>query len=57
MDTFCAYYELQQQTKKVMVEKIAFEAQFGSCTFMAKRSQKEEKLEISFAQRNKWDKD
>lgn len=37
--------------------KVAFEAQFGSCTFMTKRSQKYEKLEMSFAQRNKWDKD
>jgi len=40
-----------------MVGKVAFEAQFSSCTFKAKRSQKDQKLEISFAQRNKWDKD
>jgi len=57
LDTFCKYYELQWQPKKVMVGKVAFEAQFSSCMFKAKRSQKDQKLEISFAQRNKWDKD
>lgn len=57
LDTFCAYYELQRQPKKATIGKIVLVAQFGSCTFMVKRSQKEERLEISFAQRNKWDKD
>jgi hypothetical protein len=32
-------------------------AQYGSCTFMPRRSQKGEKLEISFAQKNIWSKD
>lgn len=53
---FCAYYVLQQQLKKVTIGNNVFKAQFGSCTFMAKRAQKG-KLEISFAQRNKWNKD
>ena len=33
------------------------EYQFTSCAFMAKRAQKEGGLEISFAQKNKWEKD
>jgi hypothetical protein len=39
---FYAYYELQRQPKKVTIGKVVFEAQFGSCTSMVKRSQKEE---------------
>jgi len=32
-------------------------AQYGSCAFMPKRQNKGERLEISFAQKNKWNKD
>lgn len=57
LDTFCTYYELQQQPKKVKSGEIELEAQFGSYTFMAKRLQKDGGMEISFAQRTKWEKD
>jgi hypothetical protein len=33
--TFCAYYELQRQLKKVGEDELI--AQYGSCAFMAKR--------------------
>jgi hypothetical protein len=39
MDTFCAYYELQRQSKKVKVDGVELYAQYGSCAFMAKRQQ------------------
>jgi hypothetical protein len=39
IDTFCAYYELHKQPKKVMVDGVELVAQYGSCTFMAKRFQ------------------
>ena len=53
--TFCEYYELQQQPKRVNEDQLV--AQYGSCAFMPKRQQKGERLEISFAQKNKWNKD
>ena len=49
--TFCKYYELQRQPKRVGEGQLI--AQYGSCAFMPKRNQKGEKLEISFAQKNK----
>lgn len=57
LDTFCAYYELQRQPKKTRVGGVELEYQFASCAIMAKRSQKEGGMEISFAQKNKWEKD
>lgn len=57
LDTFCAFYELQWQLKKGKVDCVEVEYQFASCTFMVKRAQKEGGLEISFAQKNKWEKD
>lgn len=57
LDTFCAFYELQRQPKKGKVDGVEVEYQFASCTFMVKRAQKEGGLEISFAQKNKWEKD
>lgn len=57
LDTFCAYYELQRQPKKVEVDGVKTELQFASCAFMVKRSQKYGGLEISFTQKNKWEKD
>ena len=39
------------------VDGVEVEYQFTSCVFMAKRAQKEGGLEISFAQKNKWEKD
>lgn len=53
LDTFCAYYELQCQPKRGRVDGVDVEYQYGSCAFMAKRSQKDGGLEISFAQKNK----
>ena len=35
LDTFCAYYELQRQPKKVGEDELI--DQYGSCAFMAKR--------------------
>jgi hypothetical protein len=32
-------------------------AQYDSCAFMAKRQQGDSRLEISYCQKNKWDKD
>jgi hypothetical protein len=49
LDTFCAYYELQRQPKKGNVDGVEVVYQFASCAFMAKRSQKDKGLEISFA--------
>ena len=57
LDTFCTYYELQCRPKKAKVDGVEVEYQFTSCAFMAKRAQKEGGLEISFAQKNKWEKD
>ena len=53
--TFCEYYELQHQPKRVGEGQLI--VQYGSCAFMPKRNQKDEELEISFAQKNKWNKD
>ena len=57
LDTFCVYYELQHQPKKAKVDGVEVEYRFASCAFMVKRVQKEGGLEISFTQKNKWDKD
>jgi len=57
LDIFCAYYELQRQPKRVEVGGVKLKSQFASYTFMAKRSQKDGGLEISFAPKNKWEKD
>ena len=35
LDTFCTYFELQRQPKKVGAQGLV--AQYGSCAFMAKR--------------------
>jgi hypothetical protein len=35
LDTFCKYYELHRQPKKVSEDELI--AQYGSCAFMAKR--------------------
>ena len=51
LETFCEYYELQWQPKKVGKDNL--EAQYGSCTLVAKRAQKEPRLEICFCQKNK----
>ena len=53
--TFYEYYELQCQPKRVGEDQLL--AQYGSCAFMPLRAQKGKKLEISFAQKNKWSKD
>ena len=57
LDILCAYYELQRQPKRVEVGGVKLESQFASYTFMAKRSHKDGGLEISFAPKNKWEKD
>ena len=39
IDTFCSYFELQWQPKKVKNAKgLEFIAQFGSCAFMPRRT-------------------
>ena len=53
--TFYEYYKLQRQPKRVGKDQLV--AQYGSYTFMLRRAQKGEKLEISFAQKNKLSKD
>jgi hypothetical protein len=55
IDILCAYFELQKQPKKVTVDGVELVAQYGSCTFMAKRFQGVNKLELSFCQNEKWD--
>jgi hypothetical protein len=57
IDTFCAYYELQKQPKKVKVARVKLVAQYGSYAYMMKRSQEGARLEISWCQKNKWDRD
>ena len=57
LDTFCTYYELQHQPKKAKVEGVDVEYQFPSCAFMEKRGQKDGGLELSYAQKYKWEKD
>ena len=57
LDTFCVYYELQHQPKKAKVDGVEVVYRYASCAFMAKRVQKEGGLEISFTQKNKWEKD
>jgi hypothetical protein len=55
---FCTYYELQQLPKKVKMDGVELVAQYGICAFMAKRQQEEgSHLEISYCQKNKWDRD
>jgi hypothetical protein len=39
----------------VIVDGVELVAQYGSCTFMAKRFQGVNKLELSFCQKEKWD--
>jgi len=41
----------------VKVDGVEVEYRFASSAFMAKRVQKEGGLEISFTQKNKWEKD
>jgi len=55
IDTFCTYYELQKQPKKVTVDGVDLMAQYGSYTFMAKRFQGNNKLELSWCQKGRWD--
>jgi hypothetical protein len=57
VDTFCAYYELQRQPKKVKVGGEELVAQYGSCAFMVKMQQGDHRLEISWCQKDKWDRD
>jgi hypothetical protein len=57
MDTFCTFSELQRRPKKVKVGGEELVAQYGSCAFMAKRQQEGSHLEISYCQKNKWDRD
>jgi len=58
IDTFCSYFELQRQPKKVKgVEGLECIAQFGSCAFMPRRTMPGARCEISFCQKGKWEKD
>ena len=59
VDTFCTYYELQKQPKRKKEvrdgKEVEVTYQYGSCTFMSKRNQGVDRLEISFCQKGKWD--
>ena len=58
IDTFCSYFELQRQPKKVKdAEGVECIAQFGSCAFMPRRTMLGARCEISFCQKGKWEKD
>lgn len=54
-DCFFDHYELQNQLKKVKVDGERRNAQFGSCTFIAKkRSKGQDSPQISYAQKGRW---
>jgi len=58
IDTFCSYFELQRQPKKVKdAEGVECIAQFGSCAFMPRRTMPGSRCEISYCQKGKWEKD
>ena len=58
IDTFCSYFELQRQPKKVKdAEGVECIAQFGSCAFMPRRTMPGPRCEISYCQKGKWEKD
>jgi len=58
IDTFCSYFELQRQPKKVKdAEGVDCIAQFGSCAFMPRRTMPGPRCEISYCQKGKWEKD
>jgi len=57
IDTFCSYFELQRQPKKVKDAKgVDCIAQFGSCAFMSRRTMPGTRCEISYCQKGKWEK-
>jgi len=62
VDAFCRLYELHPQGRKVRFadEDEVFSAQSGRCTFVPWRhnkSQKIERVELSYCQKNRWDDD
>ena len=58
IDTFCSYFKLQRQLKKVKnAEGEECITQFGSCAFMPRRTMPRARCEISFYQKGKWAKD
>lgn len=62
VDDFCRLYELHPQGRKVYIagEVEPYEAQSGCCTFVPRRNNKKtglERIELSHAQRNRWDSD
>jgi hypothetical protein len=58
IDTFCSYFELQREPKKVKnVEGEEFIVQFGSYAFMSRHTMPGVRCEISFCQKGKWEKD
>lgn len=54
IDSFCSFYELQKQPKKT---KEGLICQYDSCSFFPQRKQAEPRLEISYYQKNKWEKE
>jgi len=54
---FCAYFELQKQPKKVKSAKGEFIVKYGSYTFVPNRTLAGDRLEMSYYQKNKWDRD
>ncbi|RLN03736.1 putative retrotransposon protein [Panicum miliaceum] len=62
VDTFCRFYELHPQGRKISFEddEEVYSAQSGCCTFIPQRGNKVlhlDHVEISFSQKNKWDDD
>lgn len=58
VDTFCSYYELQKQPKKIKIDGVEMVAQYGSYAFMVRRQRSgAPRLEISYCQKNKWDRE
>jgi len=62
VDAFCRLYELHPQGRKVRFadEDEVFSAQSGCCTFVPRRpnkSQRIERVELSYCQKNRWDDD
>lgn len=60
VDAFVRYHELYHQRRLVKLEGDSekFDGQYGCCSFVARRENSKKKIqrvELSFAQKNKWD--
>ena len=62
VDAFCRLYEMHPQTRKICLDDgdQIYSAQSGCCSFhprRANKTQKIERVELSFCQKNKWEDD